>query len=124
MDTDLMDEPTVQQLPNLLKEWMQTESELKTLSAEIREKRKKLAVVRTMITKIMKQGQIGKVNISTGAVVNRVKQTKASFTKKFLKDALTSFFKGDAKKAEECATFLEQQRPLKKTETLALEAKD
>ena len=54
-----MDEPTVQQLPNLLKEWMQTESELKALSAEIREKRKKLAVVRTMITKIMKQGQIG-----------------------------------------------------------------
>jgi hypothetical protein len=121
MDIDVMDEPTVQQLPNLIKEWMQTESELKALSAEIREKRKRLAAVRMMITKIMKQGQIGRLNISTGAVVNRVKQTKASFTKKFLMESLTEFFKGDQKKAEECAAFLEQHRPIKKTEALSLE---
>ena len=117
----MSEEPTVQQLPGLIKEWMQTESELKALTAEVREKKKRLGLVRSIITRIMKQGQIGRLNISTGAVVNRVKQTKASFTKKFLMESLIYFFKGDQKKAEECATFLEQHRPIKKTEALSLE---
>ena len=121
MDIEIMDESSVQQLPVLLKDWMHRELELKTLSAEVREKRKKLAAIQGMITKIMKQSQIGKLNISTGAIVNRTKQTKGSITKKFLMEALTTYFKGDSKKAEECSAFLELQRPLRKVETLLLE---
>jgi hypothetical protein len=117
----MSEEPTVQQLPGLIKEWMQTESELKALTAEVREKKKRLGLVRSIITRIMKQGQIGRLNISTGAVVNRTKQTKGTFTKKFIVETLTEFFKGDASKAAECATFLEQHRPLKKKEELSLE---
>lgn len=117
----MAEEPSVEQLPLLLKEWMQGEAELKALSAEVREKRKRIGAVRSMISTIMKQGKIGKLNISTGAVINRSKQTKGSFTKKFIVTALTDFFKGDAKKAAECAAFLEQHRPIKNTETLSLE---
>ena len=109
------------ELPALLKEWMQGEAEMKALSAEIREKRKRIAAVRTMISNIMKNGKIGKLNISTGAVVNRVKKTKGSFTKKFIVEALTDFFKGDAAKAAECAAFLEEHRPIKSIEALSLE---
>ena len=116
-----MDEPTVEQLPGLLKEWMQTESELKTLTVEVREKRKRLGLVRSMISKIMKTSKIGKLNISTGAVVNRTKNVKGSFTKKYIVETLTGFFKGDATKAAECAAFLEEHRPIKQTEALPLE---
>ncbi len=116
-----MDEIDVAQLPSLIKEWMQTEEELKTLSAEAREKKKRLGAVRTMIMKIMKQGKIGKLNISTGAVIARPKNVKSSMTKKFILSALTDFFKGDAEKAKECAAFLELQRPTKVSEILSLE---
>ena len=40
---------TLHQLPTLIKEWMATEEELRTLSAEMREKRKRAKTVREML---------------------------------------------------------------------------
>ncbi len=111
----------VSQLPGLIKEWMGTEDELRTLSAEVREKRKRVKLVRSMIIKIMKGGQIGKLNISAGAVTTQSKTTKAPLTKKYIKEKLTEFFNGDAVKAEACAKFLDEQRPLKSSDNLALD---
>jgi len=115
------DSAGVQQLPTLLKEWMHTEDELKTLGAEVREKRKRVKVVRQMITTIMKGSKIGRLNISAGAVTARTKNTKAPLTKKYLTGALTDFFNGDAVKAAACAAFLEEHRPLKTVDSLSLE---
>jgi hypothetical protein len=111
----------IQQLPALIKEWMNTEDELKTLSAEVREKRKRVKTVRQMIMSIMKGKQIGRLNISAGAVTARSKNTKAPLTKKFIVGALTDFFQGDAAKAAACAAFLEEHRPLKTVDSLSLE---
>ena len=111
----------IQQLPALIKEWMNTEDELKTLGAEVREKRKRVKTVRQMIMSIMKGKQIGRLNISAGAVTARSKNTKAPLTKKFIVGALTDFFKGDAAKAAACAAFLEEHRPLKTVDSLSLE---
>ena len=116
-------EGDVSQLPGLIKEWMTTEEDLKTLNAEIREKRKRVKLVRQMITTIMKGGKIGRLNISSGAVTTRTKQTKAPLTKKFLTSTLTEFFNGDAVKAAACAAFLEEHRPLKSVDSLSLEPK-
>ena len=116
-----MDEPGVAQLPGLIKEWMNTEDELKTLSAEVREKRKRVKVVRAMIKKIMKGGKIGRLNISAGAVTARTKSTKAPMTKKYLTGALTEFFKGDVAMATACAAYLDEHRPLKAVDSLSLE---
>ncbi len=114
-------DPSVTQLPGLIKEWMTTEDELRTLGAEVREKRKRVKLVRQMITQIMKGGKIGKLNISAGAVTVHTKSSKAPMTKKFLKETLTEFFKGDAAKAEACAAFLDEHRPLKSTDNLSLD---
>lgn len=111
----------LQQLPMLIKEWMNTEDELKTLSAEVREKRKRVKVVRQMITTIMKGGKIGRLNISAGAVMARTKNTKAPMTKKYINTALVEFFNGDTVKAAACAAFLEEHRPLKTVDSLSLE---
>jgi hypothetical protein len=115
------DELTVQQLPSLIKEWMTHEDELRTLSAEIREKRKRAKLVRGMILTIMKGGKIGQLNISAGAVTSRSKVTKAPLSKKFIKETLTGFFNGDAAKAEACAAYLDEHRPLKSTDSLTLD---
>ena len=114
-------EGEVSQLPGLIKEWMSTEEELKVLNAEIREKRKRVKLVRQMITTIMKGGKIGRLNIGAGAVMARSKQTKAPITKKFLTSTLTEFFKGDASMALACATFLEEHRQIKVVESISLE---
>ena len=115
------DEATVNQLPGLIKEWMTTEDDLRTLSAEVREKRKRVKLVRSMIVRIMKGGKIGRLNISAGAVTTQSKTTKAPLTKKYIRETLTEFFKGDTAKAEACAAFLDEHRPLKSVDNLALD---
>jgi hypothetical protein len=117
MESDL----TVQQLPTLIKEWMTTEDEVNTLNAALREKKKRAKLVRDMIMKIMKGNNVGRLNISTGAVTTRVKKSKQAFTKKYLNETLTSLFNGDVAMAAKCAAFLEENRGTKHTENLTLD---
>jgi hypothetical protein len=114
---------SVQQLPSLVKEWMQTEEELRTLSAAVREKRKRITLVRSMIIKTMKGGGVGVLNISAGAVVRKTTNAKAPMTKKYISTALVDFFNGDKVMADKCAAFLDEQRPLKSKDNLTLEPK-
>ena len=113
-----------QQLPNLIKEWMALEEDLRALSAETREKRKRATTVRGMISNIMKGNRIGQLNISAGAVMTKETKTKVPLTKKYITETLTSFFGGDRKRAEECAAFLDEHRPLKTNEKLTLSPHD
>ena len=109
------------QLPALVKEWMQTQDDLNTLSAEVREKRNRVKVLRALIMKVMKGEKIGQLKISAGAVMTRSKTVKTALTKKYLIGALTDYFKGDAAAAAACAAYLEENRPLKVQESLTLE---
>jgi len=116
-DSDL----TVSQLPGLIKEWVTTEDMLRTLGAEVKEKRKRVKLVREMIMKIMKGNKLGRLNISAGAVTTRTRQAKAPLTKKFVIETLTGFFDGNKVMAEKCAAYLDEHRPLKKSESLTLD---
>ena len=118
-----MDIPDAGQLPPLIKEWMQIDNELNALSAEVREKRKRSAMVKAMILNIMKAGKIGTLNISAGAVVARSTNVKATMSKKYITNTLIDFFGGDKVKAETCAAYLEENRPTKNKEKLTLEPK-
>jgi hypothetical protein len=118
-----MDEDVTQaQLPGLVKEWMTLKDTLQTLSAEVKEKRKRMKLVSGMIQTIMKKNKLGQLKTSAGAVMTRTKQTKVPMSKKFLLSTLTDFFKGNAEMAKACAEFLDQHRPLKAAESLSLEA--
>jgi len=109
------------ELPGLIKEWITTEDELRTLSAEIREKRKRVKVVKALIVTTMKTGKIGRLNISAGAITARTKSSKAPMTKKYIVETLTDFFKGNKEQAEACAAFLHANRTMKVVENLELE---
>lgn len=112
---------STQQLPNLIREWRALEADLNNLSAEVREKRKRVKAVREMIMDIMKGNKIGALNISSGAVMTRTKSTKAPLTKKYITETLVDFFKGNRVQAEACAAYLDEHRPLKSTDSLTLE---
>ena len=110
-----------EQLPSLVRDWMKLESEVQTLSAAVSEKRKRIKVLRGMITTIMQGGQISQLNTSAGALVNKTTTTKAPLTKKYISATLTEFFNGDKEMAEKCAAFLDEHRPLKESSKLKIE---
>ncbi len=115
---------STQQLPALIREWMAGEEDLRALSAEIREKRKRLTMVRSMITRIMKGNKVGQLNISAGRVVTRTKTTKQSLTKKYIVNTLTEYFNGDKAMAEKIAKYLDDHRGVKQTDSLTLDPTD
>ena len=110
-----------EQLGLLIKEWMTTEEEIRALSAEIREKRKRVATVRGMITRVMKGNKVGQINISAGQVRTKTKVTKQPLSKKYIVTALTDFFSGDKAMAEKVAKYLDENRGVKNTESLVLD---
>ena len=112
---------STQQLPTLIKEWMATEEELRVLSAEVREKRKRATTVRGMITRIMKGNKVGQLNISAGQVRTKTKTTKQPLSKKYIVTALTDFFNGDKTMAEKVAKYLDENRGVKNSESLVLD---
>lgn len=105
----------------LIKEWMSLEDDLRALSAELREKRKRGKTVREMIVKIMKGNKVGRLNISAGTVTTKSRNTKAPMSKKYISETLVGFFGGDRARAEECAAYLEAHRMVKTTENLTLD---
>lgn len=118
-----MDEAaTVAQLPVLIKEWLATEDEVRTLGAAIREKRKRSKLLKDMILKVMKGKNIGKLNMASGgAIYTKKRETKAPLTKKFIVSTLKEFFNGDAAMAEKCAAFIDSHRPMKAMENLTID---
>lgn len=112
-----------QQLQILIKEWMTAESDLNTLSAEIREKRKRAKAVRGMITQLMKGNNVGQLNISSGQVIQRTHTKPTGLSQKLLISSLTEFFSGDKAMADKCLAFINSRRPLKEVDTLEMEAR-
>jgi len=108
-------------LASLMKEWRQLETEIEMIGAAIKEKRKRVKVVRDMITKTMKAKGVGTINIKAGAVHVRETKAKSPITKKYLVSALTDFFNGNEEMASKCAAFLDEHRPLKTTNKLQLD---
>jgi len=119
-----MEELSPQQLPSLVKEWINIRDELEALSAATREKRKRAQMLRSLISKIMQGNKVGQLNISAGTVRQQVKTTKVALTKKYMIGALTDFFSGDAARAQECFEFLDSNRPTKQIQNLVLDAKN
>jgi hypothetical protein len=120
--TEEMEEAPPTQLPTLVKEWMALRDETESLSAALREKRKRLKLVRDMISKIMKGNKLGQLKISAGSVRQHVKKAKAPFTKKYMISTLTGFFNGNIEMATKCAAYLDEHRPLRVSENLVLDA--
>lgn len=111
-------------LPHLTREWVRLEDEIRTLSAEIKARRRRIKETRAMILQIMRSNSLARLGISTGHVVREEKVTKAAVSKKYLNMTLIEFFEGDIGKARACAEWIESHRPTKTSENLTIQPKD
>jgi hypothetical protein len=101
---------TIQELPNLLKQWMQMQDEIGTLNAEIKQRRTKSKALRELILRIMDAHKVAQLNVSKGAVVHQIKEVKKSLTSSSMFQHYKDFFQGDEAKAKALMEYLEEQR--------------
>lgn len=111
-------------LPHLTREWVRLEDEIRTLSAEIKARRRRVKETRTMILQVMRSNSLARLGISSGLVVREEKISKAAVSKKYLNLTLIDFFDGDIGKARACAEWIESHRPTKTSENLTIQPKD
>ncbi len=101
---------TVQELPSLLKEWMQIQDQIITLDGEIKQRRKKSKALRDVIMRIMDANKIATLNVSRGAVVHEAVERKKTLSQDALLKHYITFFNGDEEKARSLMSYLDTQR--------------
>lgn len=101
---------TIQELPNLLKQWMQMQDEIGTLNAEIKQRRTKSKALRELILRIMESHKVAQLNVSKGSVVHQIKEVKKSLASSSMLQHYKDFFQGDELKANALMEYLEEQR--------------
>lgn len=101
---------TIQELPALLKQWMQIQDEIGTLNAEIKQRRTKSKALRELILRIMESHKVAQLNVSKGAVVHQIKEVKKSLSSSSMFQYYKDFFQGDEAKAKSLMDYLEGQR--------------
>jgi hypothetical protein len=101
---------TINELPNLLKQWMQLQDEISTLNAEVKQRKTKSKALRELILRIMESHKVAQLNVSKGAVVHQIREAKAPISQGSLLKHYTDFFQGDESKARALMEYLESQR--------------
>lgn len=112
----------LQQLSSIIKEWKETNEQIKVLNEQVREKRKRLKVQEEMILRIMKKHNIGALDLkgSGGRILYRRSSSKAGLNEKLLFGLLSQHLKSEGAAAE-AIKFITEHRESKTKETLTYE---
>jgi hypothetical protein len=110
------------QLSNIIKEWKETNEQVKTLNEQIREKRKRLKVQEEMILRIMKKHNIGALDLkgSGGRILYRRSTSKGGMNEKLLFGLLSQHLKSETAAAD-AIKFITENREAKTKESLLYE---
>ena len=98
----LTEQQEMQNLRQIIVTWRELESEASTLSAQIREKKKRQKALEEMILRIMKKNNIGALDLkgSGGRLLYRRQTTKAALNPKVLTGLLATHLKSETAAAE------------------------
>lgn len=120
--TSLTDQQELQNLRQIIVSWRELESEVSTLSAQIREKNKRKKALDEMILRIMNKHNIGALDLkgSGGRLLLRKKTTKAALNPKTLAGLLTTHLKSETAAAE-AIKYINEHRGAKPSESLLYE---
>jgi hypothetical protein len=112
----------MQTLKEIIVAWREVERDVSSLSAQIREKKKKQKTMEEMILRIMKKNNIGALDLkgSGGRLLYRKHTTKGTLNVKTLMEMLTQHLKSD-KAAAEALKYISEHRGVKTTESLMYE---
>jgi len=110
------------QLSNIIKEWKETNEQVKTLNEQIREKRKRLKVQEEMILRIMKKHNIGALDLkgSGGRILYRRSTSKGGMNEKLLFGLLSQHLKSETAAAD-AVKFITENREAKTKVSLLYE---
>ena len=112
----------MQTLKEIIVAWREMETDMTTLSSQIREKKKKQKTMEEMILRIMKKHNIGALDLkgSGGRLLYRKQVTKGTLNVKSLTEMLTQHLKSETA-ATEALKFIHEHRGAKVKESLMYE---
>lgn len=110
------------QLANIIKEWKETNEQVRTLNEQVREKRKRLKVQEEMILRIMKKHNVAALDLkgSGGRILYRRSTTKGGMNDKLLFGLLSQHMKSETSAAE-AIKYINEHREAKPKESLVYE---
>jgi hypothetical protein len=117
-----MEEGDLQQLPNMIVQWKQTQEEVKRMKDQIRELNIREKAYRDVIMRVMKKNNIGTLDLqqSQRRIVYNTKEKKKGISAKQLVGQLGEFLKSD-EEGKKAVEFLLEKRGTTSVETLVLE---
>jgi hypothetical protein len=98
----LTEQQELQTLRQIITTWREVETDVSTLNAEIREKKKRQKALEEMVLRIMKKHNIGALDLkgSGGRLLYHRKTTKAALNPKVLTGLLATHLKSETAAAE------------------------
>jgi hypothetical protein len=100
--TPITEQQELQNLRQIIVTWRELETEAATLSAQVREKKKRMKALEEMILRIMKKYNIGALDLkgSGGRLLYRRQTTKAALNPKVLTGLLATHLKSETAAAD------------------------
>jgi len=115
-------ENDLQQLPQMIIQWKQTQEEVKNLKEQIRDLNIREKAYREVIMRVMKKNSIGTLDLqqSQRRIVYNTKEKKKGISAKQLVGQLGEFLKSE-EEGKKAVDFLQGKRQTTSVETLVLE---
>jgi hypothetical protein len=105
-----MDNGDKDELINEIRKWIGFDEEIKGLQKKIRQIRQEKKQSTNTLVDIMRNNDIGEINISDGKLIYTQQKIKKSISKKYLTNILSQYFKNDSKSATDLGTFILNNR--------------
>jgi hypothetical protein len=104
----------------IIQEWRRIHEEIAELNQQTRERRKRIKILDTIILEKMKQGNIGALNLKSGRILYKKKESKEGLIPKTVQKLLTEHLQ-DEKAAAEAMRYVLENRESKITEKIEYE---
>jgi len=99
-----------EEITSIVKEWMQTDSEMKTLQKELKVRRNNMKRVSERLITIMKERDIDAFNVKDGKLMYTQRNVKVAINKKNIVEILADYFEGDVSRAVEVGHYVMNNR--------------
>lgn len=103
-------ETTKEQLINFIKQWIETEDEIKVLQKQLKEKRCEKKILTESLVDVMKTNEIDCFDINNGKLIYTKNKVKSSLSKKMLISSLHDYFGENANEVERLSSHILNSR--------------
>mgnify|MGYP001235821985 CR=1 FL=1 len=112
-DSDNGRECSIEQVKEMVRQWMKYDDEILLLQQGIRDRRKNRDALHRKIIQFMKHNEIPHFNLNDGQLVCQERVRKESLSRVFIQKCLGKWYSGDNNKVSQMYDFLQQNRESK-----------